>query len=208
MRRKKIISVLVGIAIICSNGIAILNMQISENTAINKPEAEELLKETYKPLEDFIKELVFLEDENALPIPEHIKEKEDFIGLFNNMNKISAESIYESLILEKNGELYVDHLAYIPSIYSEDAKISKAFIRKRKKLVSILMRTGEIESEKLIIKEKWMISQGVHGRSNYFIKNESGDWILEYANGTRSYGFVEPSQNPWSKYWLSKEGKE
>lgn len=52
--------------------------------------------------------------------------------------------------------------------------------------------------EELVIKETWMISGEINKRSNYFIKNENGQWILDHFSGTSRYGFGDISCNPWN----------
>ena len=134
-----------------------------------------------------------------LLVPDNIDSEADFINLFSEKVKRRVlESFYEDLIIEKDGKLYVDALAYIPNIYSDNGKVRKAYIKKRKSLSSTIFGGEYEEDEKLMIRESWKVSGEWCNRSNYFSKNESGEWILDYSNGIRRYRFVDINNNPWS----------
>lgn len=196
------------IAVILLIALKISNLDITTKTEFNKLEAEKLLRQTYKPLEDFAKESSITKDKKFLLPPKDIKNQEDFIDIFNEkIKRHELEGFYKDLIIKKNGQLYVDSLAYIPSIYTKDGKVRKAYIEKRKGLLDHFLDNKSDEIEKLVIKESWMISGQWHKRSNHFIKNQNGEWILDHFNGTSYYGFVNANNNPWNKYREVNNGK-
>ncbi len=197
--RKKIYNIIGWILIIVNLIILSSNMHTSEKVKFNKFEADKLLKEAYKPLEDFSKDLIVTEDEKLLLVPSYISCEEDFVNLFNKkMKSIKPKGFYKDLIIEKDGTLYVDASAYIPNIYTEEGQVMMAYTNKRKRLLPDIFGYEDEEDVKLIITETWRISGEINRRTNYFIKNENGEWILEYFNGTSHYGFVNVNNNPWN----------
>jgi len=174
-------------------------LQITSKVEFDKLEAEELLKESYKPLVDLVKVLTPTEDEGLLLVPTYIRTEKDFINLFNKKMEVSMlERFYEDLVIEKNERLYINSLVYIPTVYDENSKVTEAYIRKKRSIFSIILDKKDDEDEKLIIKETWMITGTWSKRSNYYIKNEHGEWVLDYFNGTRQYTFEHPINNPWN----------
>ncbi|QEK11423.1 hypothetical protein FQB35_03010 [Crassaminicella thermophila] len=199
MGLKKVIKILLSVFIILIN---IINMNISERLAFDRLEAEKLLKETYRPLENFTKELIVSEDEKLLLVPNYIKNEEDFINLFKEkMQEHNAKGFYKDLIVQKRGQLFVDGFVYIPSIYTKNGRVTRAYIKEKQKLISKLFGNDDKKIVELIIKEEWTISGEWHKRSNYYIKNQNGKWMLDHANGTSSYRFVDINNNPWRAYW-------
>jgi hypothetical protein len=162
--------------------------------------AEELLKETYMPLEYFIRNGIPTENDELLLVSDDIKDEKDFIKLFNNkIDSRVVEDFFEDLIIEKEGRLYIDKKVYIPTVYSEESVLTKSYIRKHtKSLYSYILGRDENVEEKLIIKERWKITGEWFRRSNYFVKNDEGEWILDYFNGSRMHKFVEVDHNPWN----------
>lgn len=123
--------------------------------------------------------------------PETIINEADFVRLFHNINEDVVMNFYEELVLEKNSKHFVNGRAYIPSIYCDGGKVMKAYIRKRHYLLS-----PSKNSETLIIKESWIVSGEVNKRTDYFIKDKAGEWILDSFNGTVSYEFIDINDNP------------
>lgn len=196
---KKIKNMVGFIFIIVNLIILISNIHISERVKFDKLEADKLLKEAYKPLETFSKDLIVIEDEKLLLVPSYISCEEDFVDLFNQkMEGSTPRGFYEDLVIEKDGQLYVDASGYIPNIYTEEGQVVTSYTKKRKRLFPNIFGHEDEEDVKLVIKETWKISGQIHKRSNYFIKNESGEWILEHFNGTSHYGFVDVKNNPWN----------
>ncbi len=194
MRVKKIYNIIVRIVTVGICIITINNTFNIKKIEINKLQAEKLLKETYKPLEDFNKSLITTENDKLLLVPNNIKCEEDFFNLFNKkIENSQLKEFYKDLIIEKNGKLYVNSLAYIPSIYTENGEVTKAYIKKTNKIFSHY----RYENEELIIKETWTVTGDINKRSNYFVKDQSGEWILDHFNGTSYYGFVDINHNPW-----------
>lgn len=186
--------------IVIINLVNLVTLPIPYRVGFDKTSAEEILKEAYKPLEDFVKSGVYIGDEGLLLLPDNVRNEEDFINLFDNkVNNRLAEEFFEDIVVEKQGVLYIDRKVYIPNIYAEDSKLTSSYIKKEtRSLYSFITGDNHIEEEKLVIKERWKISGEWHRRSNYFVKNESGEWVLDRFNGTGLYGFVEASHNPWS----------
>lgn len=165
----------------------------------DKSGAEQLLKETYGPLEDFVKSGIPIEDEGLLKVPEYIKNEKDFIGLFDNkMDESTVENFFEDLVIEKQQHLYIDTTVYIPNIYDENGKVTESYIKKYKSAASFIFTKAPSREEKLIIKESWEISGQWHGRTNYYIKDKNGEWMFDHFNGTAMYGFTQPDHNPWN----------
>ena len=99
--------------------------------------AEQLLKESYGPLETFVKSGIaegqVIEGENLLGAPKDVKNEKDFIQLFNDKAEESVvENFFEELVVEKQGELYIDTTVYIPNIYAENGKVTESYIKKYK----------------------------------------------------------------------------
>lgn len=181
---------------------SIITQPIPYRVKFDKSIAEELLKETYMPLEDFVKAGIPVEDEELLLVPNDIRNKEDFMRLFNNkINTRIVEDFYKSLVIEKPEGLYIDKKVYIPNIYAESSILTNSYIKKwRRSLYSYISGEDDSKEEKLIIKEKWKISGEWHRRNNYFVKNENGEWVLDHFGGISKYGFTDPSHNPWNYY--------
>lgn len=72
MRSNKIYNTIVRIGKIFFCIITIINIFNSEKIEFDKLQAEKLLKETYKPLEDFNKSLITTENEKLLLVPNNI----------------------------------------------------------------------------------------------------------------------------------------
>lgn len=177
-------------------------MDVNKKVEFNKVEAEKLLRETYDPLQSFIKELTISEEEGLLVVPNYIKSEADFINLFNGkMEEDNAKDLYERLIVEKNDRLFVNAYVYIPGIYDENGKVIRAYTKKREKVYSKFFKNNDKSSIKLIIKEESFMDGEYSTRTNYYIKNQNGKWILDYRNGTSAREFVNIKHNPWSKYW-------
>lgn len=201
MKFEKLLRIFLIIISIYITVSSILNIQITEKIPFNQSNAEKVLKETYKPLDEFVRNLVFMENGQLLRIKDSIKNKKDFAARFAKMDEHNGKSIYEDLIIEREGKLYVDPLIFIPNIHDESGVVADAYIKKRKNLRSKLIGGHGEEGEELVIYERWMISGDWHSRRNYFEMNDNGEWILDHANGTSCYGFTRISHNPWSKYW-------
>lgn len=177
------------------------NIQITSKVEFDELEGEGLLKEAYGPLEDFVKELKPMENRAYLKVPIHIKNEGDFIHLFNKrVDTNVVKGFYEDLFVEKDGDLYVDSSVYIPNIFAEDSKVTDAYIQKRRRIYWIVFGIEGYEGEKLVIKELLKIRDEFSKRSNYFVQDENGQWILEYFNGISKYGFVNSEDNPWCIY--------
>ena len=192
---KKFIRVIVWIVFILN----IFTFQISYNTNIDKSIAKEILREAYMPLENFIKSGIPIEDKELLEVPEEVKNKSDFIKLFKNKIETKmVEEIFEELIIEKEGQLYIDKTLYIPALYSENSIIDKSYIKTRNKSLYLYI-TGKVDTrrEELIVKGKNQVDEHWSELDNFFIKNENGKWILEGSTGTVMHGFVDPDENPW-----------
>ena len=190
------------IFVVIINLVNLFTLPFPYRIKFDKSIAEELLKEAYRPLEDFVKAGTPIEGKELLLAPNDIRNEKDFVKIFNNNidNKV-VEEFFEDLVIEKQGVLYIDKKVYIPNIHAEDSKLTSSYIKKKtRSLYSFILGENPVEEEKLVIKEKWQISGEWHRRSNYFIKNENGEWILDYFNGTSMYGFVDSSHNPWSYY--------
>lgn len=184
--------------------VVILNLvilPIPYRVGFDKSIAEELIKEAYKPLVDFIKVGTLIEGEDLLLAPNDIRNEKEFIRLFNNKidNKV-VEGFFQDLVIEKQGVLYIDKRVYIPNIYAESSILTNSYIKKSKRLNSFILGNSDKEEEKLVIKEKWKISGEWHRRSNYFVKNDDGEWILDHFTGTGKYKFVDSNNNPWIYY--------
>lgn len=198
MKNGKISSIIQRIIMIISFVFLISNIHMSEKVKIDKLEADKLLKEVYKPLEDFNEDLIATEDVKLLSAPSYITCEEDFLNLFNKKMKDDIpKGFYEDLIIEEDGKFYVDASAYIPNIYTENGQVTVAYIKKTKRLFHNVFGRRYEDVEKLKITETWRISGETHRRSNYFIKNENGEWILDYFNGTSHYGYADVNNNPW-----------
>ncbi|NLM04025.1 MAG: hypothetical protein GX214_03290 [Clostridiales bacterium] len=194
--RKKIMQVIL-IFIIIFNATT---LPIPYREKFDKTMAEEMLKNAYKPLEDFISNGIPVEDEGLFLAPDNIETKEDFVKLFNNkINTRLVENFFEDLIIEKDGRLYIDRKVYIPTIYVGDGVLTKSYIKKyTRSLYSYILDRDDRPEEKLVIKEKWKITGEWFRRSNYFIKNDEGEWVLDYFNGSSMHKFVEVDHNPWN----------
>lgn len=169
-------------------------------TKIDESMAENLLREAYKPLEDFIKSATPVEGKELLLLPSNINNKDDFIKSFDNrVDGRVLEDFFESLVVERGGVLYIDETIYIPNIYSENGQVTNHYIRKyTRTLYSILSASNEKQEEELLITEKWKVSGNWNKRKNYFERNKEGDWVLNHISGTTMFGFVEASDNPWN----------
>lgn len=198
--KVKIIQKLLRVIIIFIFIFNLVTLPIPHKERFDKSTAEELLKEAYIPLEDFVKSGIPMEDEELLLAANDIRNEKDFIRLFNNkIDNEVVEQFFKDLVIEKQGVLYIDKKVYIPTIYAEDSILTNSYIKKYKgSLYSYISGDNDIQEEKLIIKEKWKVSGEWHRRSNFFIKNEDGEWILDYFTGTSMYRFVDSKDNPWS----------
>lgn len=200
MENKKKSSILSFIMIIASLISLLANIKTSERIEFNELEAKNMLQEVYKPLEDFNRSLIDTEDEGLLLVPDNIGSEADFINLFNNKVKSHVpKSFYKDLMIERDGKLYVDALVYIPNIYSDSGRVRKAYIEKKKSLFHTIFGGEYEEDEKLMIRESWKVSGEWAKRSNYFSRNEKGEWVLLHANGISRYRFVNVNNNPWSQ---------
>lgn len=109
--RQKLIQIILGFIIIFN----LVRLPIPYNEKFDKSMAEELLKETYMPLEDFVRNGIPTENEELLLVSDDIKDEKDFIKLFNNkIDSRVVEDFFEDLIIEKEGRLYIDKKVYIP----------------------------------------------------------------------------------------------
>ena len=186
--------------IVIINLVNLVTLPIPYRVSFDKTIAEDILKAAYKPLEDFVKAGVSIDSDELLLVSSGIRNEEDFIKLFNNkVNNRLVEGFFEDIVVENQGVLYIDRKVYIPNIHAVDSKLTSSYIKKKtRSLYSFITGDNHIEEEILVIKERWKISGEWHRRSNYFVKNESGEWVLDRFNGTSLYGFVEASHNPWS----------
>lgn len=109
--RQKIFQIILAIIAIFN----LIRLPIPYNVKFDKSMAEELLKETYMPLEDFVRNGIPTENEELLLVSDDIKDEKDFIKLFNNkIDSRVVEDFFEDLIIEKEGRLYIDKKVYIP----------------------------------------------------------------------------------------------
>nr|WP_300002901.1 hypothetical protein [Tissierella sp.] len=173
--------------------------QIPYNVEIEPSEAQEILRGAYRPLEDFIKSGTTSDDKGLLNIPSEIKDKNDFVKLFDNkMREKMAEEIFENLVIEKDGQLYIDKEIYIPTLYSEDSIITKSYIKKRRdSLYSYISGKSFKKKEELIIKGKYEIDEELSKLEHLFIQDKNDNWILQITTGTVMHGFVDPNDNPY-----------
>lgn len=194
--KQKVLQIIVTIITIFN----LIRLPIPYNVKFDKSEAEVMLRETYMPLEDFVRTGIPTEDEELLLVPDDVKDEEDFIKLFDKqINDFVVKNFFEDLIIEKEGNLYIDRKVYIPTIYQKDSLVTKSYIRKyTRSLYSFILGRDENTEERLVIKEKWKITGEWFRRSNYFIKNNDGEWVLRYFNGSGMYKFVEVDHNPWN----------
>lgn len=198
--KERLMRVLMTFVVII-NFFNLVTSPIPYRVKFDKSIAEGILKGAYLPLENFVKSGIPTEDEEFDLVHDDIRNKEDFKRLFTNKtSNRMAEDFFEDLIVEKQGELYIDNRVYIPNIYLEGGKLTSSYIKRSQKLKSIILGKNEIESEELVIKERWKISGEWRIRRNYFVKNEDGEWILDHFTGTGYYKLVEVSHNPWSYY--------
>ena len=168
----------------------------------DKSTAEEILKEAYLPLINFVKTGTSVEGEDLLLLPRNIKNKKDFAESFNEKAGYAvAEGFFDEMIVEKNGVLYIDKTVYIPNIHSSESELVRSYTEKRLSLYSYIMGYKDITEEQLVIKEKLKISGKWDKRSNYFVQKENGKWQLDYFDGIGMHGFVDSSDNPWSSYF-------
>lgn len=187
----KFVSSLAILIITLLNGIT-----LSEKIELNKDEAMEILKETYKPLEAFAESLSISTDGEKLVLPNTIESEQDFINLFSEtMRESTPKSIYKKVNTEK-GISFMDSSTYIPSIYTQHGKVTEAYIIKKKKLIDFI-RNKSKTTDKVIIKESWTISGDKNKRTNYYIRGEQEEWLLDYFDGIVSYGFADANRNPW-----------
>lgn len=196
--KKKILQIILAFIIIFN----LTRLPIPYRVKFDKDQAEVILREAYGPLEDFIRAGIPTEDEELLLVPDNIKGEEDFIKLFdkgiNNHNHV-VRDFFQDIVLEKEGDLYINKKAYIPTIYQkEDSLITKAYIKEyTRSLYSYILGRDDKKEEELVIKEKWKITGEWFRRSNYFSKNSEGRWVLDYFSGSRAHDFVEVEHNPW-----------
>ncbi len=196
----RLLNILKNILIVFMFIYGLLTLQIPYKVEFDKSMAEEILKETYRPLEEFVKGLTPIEGEELYLIPKGIRNEKDFVKLFDNrIEDRVAENFFERLTVEKQGVIYVDKKVYIPNIYAENSILTDSYIKKRKSVYSFILNRDDVEG-KLIIKETWDANGMWDRRSNYFIKNENGEWILEYFNGIATRKFANSNTNPWSTY--------
>lgn len=199
---KKIIHT---ILILILTFISIINLSISEKVDFDIIEAEKLLKEAYGPIEMIAKDSSLSKDEDLLIPPDYIKNEEDFYDLLKDkMRDYEIEFYSQEFIIETEGKIFLDSHFYIPSIYSQDAEVKKAYIKKVKNLFPKLVRRNKNIEDELIIKSRWTVNEERDGRTDYFSKNEDGRWVLNGQSGTSSNGYVDIDHNPWNKYWKEK----
>lgn len=185
--------------IICILIFNVFTYQIPYNIDITDTEAKDILRKVYMPLEDFIKSGIPLQDKGLLKVPEEVRNKNDFIELFNNkIDNRTLGDFFEELVVEKEGELYIDKTIYIPIPYAENSVIKKCYIKKRKNsLYSYISGKDDIKKDELIIKGKYEMDGDWLKLNNYFIKNENGEWIVQVTTGSTMHGFVDYTQNPY-----------
>lgn len=172
--RQKVMKVIMIFVLIL--GIANLaTIPIPHKEKLDNSAAEEILKETYLPLIDFVKAGTPVVGEELLLVPSDIRSENDFIKLFDNkIDNKKLERFFEKLVIEKQEVLYIDKRVYIPTIYDENGSLTNSYIKKSKSsLYSQLLGKNEILKEELIIKEKWKISGD--RRTNIFVMNENGN---------------------------------
>lgn len=201
--RQKLMKVIMFFIVII-NIANLATMPIIYKDKFDKSVAEEILKETFWPLIGFVRAGSPVEIEELLLSPVDIRSENDFIKLFenkiDNKNKL-VDGFFKDLVIEKQGDLYIDKRVYIPTIFDENGSLTNSYIKKYKSsLYSQLLGENEILKEELIIKEKWKISGEWYKRTNYFVMNENGQWVLDYFTGTTMHKFVESNHNPWNYY--------
>src|SRR5690554_1693786 len=77
----------------------VITVPIPYRIGFDKSTAEDLLKEAYTPLEDFVKAGTPVENEELLLAPRNIRSEKDFVRLFNNkIDNHVVESFFEDLV--------------------------------------------------------------------------------------------------------------
>lgn len=179
---KRLILILITLVIIlsgCNN---------SKKTNIDLIEAENILRRTWKP----INEMTNLNYETKPEI--RISSKEEFFKIYDFsymdkelVNRIIYSPLTEGFYAEEqsygrkikdNGDLVFNCGYYIPTIYDKGVYIKKAYIEK-------------VEDEEILIilesSNKEIIENATgFGRKNIFRKNDKGEWILIDVDGVRS----------------------
>ena len=170
-------------------------IQIIE-TNFDLQQAENIMKRTWKPVHKMTNSK--LETRPNV----QISSKEEFFEIydFTYMDESEKRTIYETIVVlsqgkevkDANGNLVFgdgDFQKYIPTIYDEGVFIETAYIREsifsdeysyRNKVELIIV---ENSNEKIT---GW--AKGFK-RTNIFMKNDEGKWILKGISGKVSYGW-------------------
>lgn len=173
----------------CEERIKPINTEIVELDIL---EADIIMKKAWKPVYEMTnKEL------ETRPLHDIYTKQEFFDSYdFSVMSESVREDIFETIVdMDEQGVVRDDKgrivfgegniIAYIPTIYSDNVHIDKAYIK-----TSIYEeKYSFMDKTELIIRErdnsKNIIIDGFN-RTSTFVKNENDEWILDTINGTLS----------------------
>lgn len=199
-KREKVFNILSILVFI----FTVLNLNISHKTFYEVDKAEAILKDSYAPIEKLIKNLEFSKKYKLLKLPQNIKNKKDFISMFNNkIDKDEINYIYEELVVKKNDMIYINPFVYIPNIYSEDSYIKTAYIKYEQKIIDKILNKRNSKEIKLVVKLK-LSDDNFFASKIYFIKNKKHKWVLDSQNFKSIYKYTEIENNPWNIYWSTE----
>lgn len=199
-KREKVFNILSILVFI----FTVLNLNISHKTFYEVDKAEAILKDSYAPIEKLIKNLEFSKKYKLLKLPQNIKNKKDFISMFNNkIDKDEINYIYEELVVKKNDMIYINPFVYIPNIYSEDSYIKTAYIKYEQKIIDKILNKRNSKEIKLVVKLK-LSDDNFFASKIYFIKNKKYKWVLDSQNFKSIYKYTEIENNPWNIYWSTE----
>lgn len=199
-KREKVFNILSILVFI----FTVLNLNISHKTFYEVDKAEAILKDSYAPIEKLIKNLEFSKKYKLLKLPQNIKNKKDFISMFNNkIDNDEIDYIYEELVVKKNDMIYINPFVYIPNIYSEDSYIKTAYIKYEQKIIDKILNKRNSKEIKLVVKLK-LSDDNFFASKIYFIKNKKYKWVLDSQNFKSIYKYTEIENNPWNIYWSTE----
>jgi len=192
-----------GLASLVMVVLALVHIPITSKIPYDEGMALEIIKASYLPVIELVKELEETDDPQLLRLPPNIKSENDFVAVVAyNMEDRLAEKIYEDWIIEKEGQLYAKSSYYIPTIYDDSREITKAYIAEQETLMDKLRNQKDLDSRELIIKERQKIyDTSYHKRTYHYALDGDNNLVLEHVNGTTSMGFAEVTKNPWYKLW-------
>lgn len=152
---------------------------MTKEIKLEEDEAIAILKETWKPLAELDKE--------------NIKSREEFDKAFKRtMSKSMIDHLYEILAdtdKSTNEEIKFKENVRVPTIYDVKISIKRAYIKSPK--YEELDKESNIEE--LTIKESGKLDEDESWprlkRTNTFIKNDDGNWILDSISGLTSIGY-------------------